>query len=65
MRAYFIEEIGPIGPLLWNKILKERGYEERHMTKNNLMELIDILYREIPDEKQAKRFLEKARRVIE
>ncbi len=65
VRAYFIEEIGPIGPLLWNKILKERGYEERHMTKNNLMELIDILYREIPDEKHAKRFLEKARRVIE
>ncbi|MGB9874001.1 MAG: hypothetical protein ACPLRS_03425, partial [Hydrogenobacter sp.] len=65
VKTHFIEEIGPIGPLLWNKILKDRGYTERSMKKEDLKKLIDVLYREIPDSMHANRFLEKVRRVVE
>jgi hypothetical protein len=65
VKLYFIEEIGPIGSLLWNKILKDRGYREKSMREEDLKSLIDVLYKEIPDSMHANRFLEKVRRVVE
>lgn len=65
VKMHFIEEIGPIGPLLWNKILKDRGLTERSMREEDLKSLINVLYKEIPDSMHANRFLEKVRRVVE
>ncbi|WP_340691041.1 hypothetical protein [Hydrogenobacter thermophilus] len=64
IRSYFIEEIGPIGALLWSKILKEKGYSERQMREEDLKRLIEELYMEIPDSAHASKFLEKARRLL-
>ncbi|MEZ0360988.1 MAG: hypothetical protein ABWK04_03685 [Hydrogenobacter sp.] len=64
IKSHFIEEIGPVGAILWNKILKEKGYLERRMREEDLRKLVEILYLEIPDSMHASRFLEKARRVL-
>jgi len=62
VKNHFIEEIGPLGAFLWSKIVKDRGYDERRMTQEQLNRLIDILFNEIPDSTHANRFLDKVRR---
>jgi len=64
VKRHFIEEIGPVGTLLWNKIIKDRGYDERKMTQEQLNNLIEVLFNEIPDITHANRFLDKVRRYI-
>ncbi len=62
IKQAFIEEIGPIGPLVWNKVLKDLGYTEDSITMEELRSMVNMLAKEIPDEKHAKNFEEKARR---
>jgi len=63
LREFFIEEIGPIGSLLWNRILKSNGLDEAKLSKDDFEKLIYILRDEIPDEKHRYKFIEKVRRL--
>lgn len=60
----FIEEIGPIGVLVWKKVFEKLGFDLDKLPRSRLMEFIDLLAKEIPDEKHANRFIEKIRRWV-
>lgn len=60
----FIEELGPIGTLIWKKVFERLGFDVDKLPENKLEEFINILAKEIPDEKHANRFIEKTRRWI-
>lgn len=64
VKKVFIEEIGPIGAFLWSKIIKDQGWREDTITEKQLKKLVDILHKEIPDEKHANRFIERIRRYV-
>jgi len=59
VKADFIRLVGPVGRLLWEKIIKDEGLKEASMTKGQFRNLIDKLVREIPEESGRKEFLEK------
>jgi hypothetical protein len=63
LKEFFIEEIGPIGSLLWNRILKSNGLDEAKLSENDFERLVNILRDEIPDEKHKDKFIEKVRRL--
>lgn len=63
LKGFFIEEIGPIGSLLWNRILKSNGLDETKLSKDDFQKLVNILRDEIPDEKHRDKFIEKVRRL--
>lgn len=63
LKGFFIEEIGPIGSLLWNRILKSNGLDEAKLSKEDFERLVNILRDEIPDEKHKDKFVEKVRRL--
>ncbi|SHK34676.1 hypothetical protein [Thermocrinis minervae] len=64
LKKYFTEEIGPIGPLIWNKVLKHLGLSEESMDEESFKRLIDALYMEIPDKLHAENFLKKAKGIV-
>jgi hypothetical protein len=63
LKEFFIEEIGPIGSLLWNRILKSNGLNEASLSKGDFEKLVNTLRDEIPDEKHRDKFIEKVRRL--
>jgi hypothetical protein len=63
LKGFFIEEIGPIGSLLWNRILKSNDLDEAKLSKDDFEKLVNILRDEIPDEKHRDKFIEKVRRL--
>jgi hypothetical protein len=63
LKEFFIEEIGPIGSLLWNRILKSNGLNETSLSKGDFEKLVNMLRDEIPDEKHRDKFIEKVRRL--
>ena len=63
LKKFFIEEIGPIGSFLWNRILKSNGLDETKLGKDDFQKLVDILRDEIPDERHRDKFIEKVRRL--
>ncbi len=63
LKGFFIEEIGPIGSLLWNRILKSNGLDEVKLSEDDFEKLVNILRDEIPDEKHKDKFIEKVRRL--
>jgi len=63
LKEVFVEEIGPIGNLLWNKILQNNRLKESEITKIDFEMLINTLKSEIPDEKHRSIFIEKVRRL--
>ena len=58
----FIEEIGPIGKVVWKKILQELGWEEDAVPVDKLNELVDRLSEEIPYDVHKNAFLKRVRR---
>ncbi len=63
LKGFFIEEIGPIGSLLWNRILKSNGLDEARLSEDDFEKLVNILMDEIPDERHRDKFIEKVRRL--
>jgi hypothetical protein len=63
LKEFFIEEIGPIGSLLWNRILKSNSLNEASLSKGDFEKLVNMLRDEIPDEKHRDKFIEKVRRL--
>ena len=63
LKKFFIEEIGPIGSFLWNRILESNGLDEAKLSKDDFEKLVNILRDEIPDEKHRDKFIEKVRRL--
>jgi hypothetical protein len=63
LKEFFIEEIGPIGSLLWNRILKSNGLDEAKLSEDDFERLVNILRDEIPDERHRDKFIEKVRRL--
>jgi hypothetical protein len=63
LKKFFIEEIGPIGSFLWNRILKSNGLDEAKLSRDDFERLVNILRDEIPDERHRDKFIEKVRRL--
>lgn len=62
IRRFFMEDIGPIGAVLWKKVFEKMGLELDKLPINKTQDFIRRLAEEIPDERHAKAFLEKTRR---
>ncbi len=65
IRERFVDEIGPVGPLIWRKIMKENDMNENMLTLDKLRRLVKLLADEIPDESSLGVFLNKIRRYVE
>ncbi len=65
VRDSFVEEIGPVGPVLWNRILRDLGVKEDIIPKSMIDKLLEKLASEIPDGKHSEAFLNKVRRSLE
>jgi hypothetical protein len=63
IREAFIDEIGPVGNLLWKKILNEFGWREEAIPSSRSDSLLDRLAEEIPYEEHRENFLKKVRRL--
>jgi hypothetical protein len=63
VRSEFVKKMGPVGKLLWNRILNEMGLREDSLTRAQLKTLIPKLRDEIPEEDARREFLEKIREV--
>ncbi len=63
VRSEFIKKVGPVGRILWTRILTEMGFKEGSLTKAQLKTLIPRLRDEIPEEDMRREFLEKIREV--
>ena len=63
VRSEFIKKVGPVGRVLWTRILTEMGFKEGSLTKAQLKTLIPRLRDEIPEEDMRREFLEKIREV--
>lgn len=59
VKADFIRLVGPVGRLLWDKIIKDEGLKEGSLTKNQFKTIIEKLVKEIPEESGRREFLEK------
>jgi hypothetical protein len=64
IKELFIDEIGPVGPLLWNRILRDIGLEEALIPKDMVEKLLKRLASEIPEGKHSDAFLSKVRRLV-
>lgn len=62
IKKAFVEEIGPIGIVVWKRVFEKMGFEVDKMPLNKLSDFIKMLAEEIPDKKHSDNFLEKARR---
>jgi len=62
IKKAFIEEIGPVGMVVWKKVFEGLGFEVDKLPRQEVNRFINMLSKEIPDEKHSKRFLEKVRR---
>ncbi len=65
IKEMFVDEIGPVGPILWNRILSDLGLDESHIPKNMVDKLLNKLASEIPEGKHSEAFLSKVRRFVE
>ena len=63
VRSEFIRRLGPVGRVLWDRILNDMGLKESSLTRSQLRTLIPRLRDEIPDEEARREFLEKIRQV--
>ncbi|NPA42190.1 MAG: hypothetical protein GXO18_07960 [Aquificae bacterium] len=64
IKEAFIDEIGPVGKVLWSKILKEFGWKDHSIPANRLKDLINTLAKEIPFEEHRTGFISKVRRLV-
>lgn len=62
INRFFLEDIGPVGVLVWRKVFEKMGLEPNKLPRDKLGEFIARLAEEIPDERHSKSFLEKTRR---
>ncbi|MDQ7081570.1 MAG: hypothetical protein Q9N34_00100 [Aquificota bacterium] len=63
VRSEFIRKLGPVGRVLWDRILNDMGFREGSLTKAQIKALIPRLRDEIPDEDARREFLEKIREI--
>ncbi len=63
VRSEFIKRMGPVGRVLWSRILSELGLKEGSITTAQLRALIPKLSNEIPEEDVRREFLEKIREI--
>jgi hypothetical protein len=60
-KSEFVRMVGPVGRLIWDKIIKDSAYKETSLTKAQFRDIIDKLTKEIPEEEGRKNFIEKIR----
>ncbi len=61
IKIEFIKYLGPVGKILWDKILKEMGIDEGVLYESDIRRLVDRLEREIPEEDLKKEFKERVK----
>ncbi len=64
IKEAFVDQVGPVGKLLWKKVLKSMNKGELDISEENVKDLIYKLAREIPDEEYRNEFLNRLRRWI-
>ncbi len=64
IKEVFVDEIGPVGPILWDRILSELGVDNNSIPKDMAEKLLNKLASEIPEESHAEAFLSRVRRFV-
>ncbi len=59
VKAIFVEEMGPLGRLIWERTLEVMGFREATLNGKQMKLLTERLKREIPEEEVARRFARK------
>ncbi len=60
-KSEFVRLVGPVGRLIWDKIIREGGFKESSLSKAQFRDIIDKLIKEIPEEEGRQAFIEKIR----
>ncbi len=64
IKTAFIRDIGPIGKLIWEKLINEYGLKETDMNINQLRLVVEKLRAEFPEEEARKDFIRKVRDIL-
>ncbi|GAB6065945.1 hypothetical protein JCM9492_10370 [Aquifex pyrophilus] len=64
IKEHFVDHMGPIGNILWHKILKDLHLNEEGLTKTTLRVLVYKLKDEIPEEDLRDSFINKVKEVF-
>ena len=64
IKALFVREMGPVGRIIWEKILEEFHLKEGSMTLRQLSLLVDRLKEEFPEEEAKREFIVKVREIV-
>jgi len=64
LKSTFVEEMGPLGRLLWDRTLESMGFRETSLNKKQIRLLIDKLRKEIPEEEAGRRFVRKIKEFL-
>jgi len=62
IKELFVEEMGPAGIPVWNRVLRELGCKETSIPADSFQTLIEQLAKEIPYDEYRQEFLKKVRR---
>jgi len=64
IRSAFIQDIGPIGRLIWDRLLNEYGLRETDININQLKLIIEKLRAEFPEEEARKDFIRRVKEIL-
>jgi len=61
LRSAFVEEMGPLGKLIWERTLENMGFRESALSRKQVRMLVERLRREIPESEAERRFTRKVK----
>ncbi len=64
IKSAFVEEVGPVGGILWGRIMADLGFRESTLNRRRMKILIERLRKEIPEEEASRKFVEKVRSIL-
>jgi len=64
VKDIFVEEMGPLGRLLWDRTIEIMGFRESMLNGKQMRLLTERLRREIPEEEAARRFVRKIKEFL-
>ncbi len=64
VKSAFVEEMGPLGRLLWDRTLESMGFRETSLNRKQMRLLVDRLRKEIPEEEAGRRFARKIKEFL-
>ena len=64
VKDIFVKELGPVGKILWNRVLEELALQETEMNSMQMKLLLERLQKEMPDESAKEEFISRVKSAL-